>query len=372
VACLSPEPPGSYAVAGVKVDRRGLASVLVWSGRRIVLFRQGPRTWKALPVAHPGIFGAPGLTLDRRGLPAVAYTLWRAPSDTYLRLVTIGRGGRLVSTPITRNGFPASLGPPAAAPVLVGRRLHVVQGYGGTVVDWGPTGRTWEGQFLFATRSGAVSGPVGGHFARGTLHAALTLDVPQAGELNVVHLTSRTTQQSAVVFRHARFVSLTVPRTGPEVAAYDFAQLSSGIVYAGLVATPGLDVEIDGRIDGYAAIAEGSRYILLNHSPGLEFYAVPALLPVAVKLEARQEPDGTTSLTGTVAGQGRGEVVLYREAPGQRTLIGRVPLSADGAFALVDPAPQQDTAYRAVYHETTTGLPYAALLRTPCCASPLR
>ena len=82
LGCLAPEPMGSFTVAGLVVDRRGLASVLVWSYRRVVLFRQTAKAWKASTVAAGGRYGAPGLTLDSRGLPAIGYALWRPPTDS--------------------------------------------------------------------------------------------------------------------------------------------------------------------------------------------------------------------------------------------------------------------------------------------------
>jgi hypothetical protein len=194
----------------------------------------------------------------------------------------------------------------------------------------------------------------------GTLHAALTLDLPQFGESNVVAIASARGQQSDVVFPHALLAGLAVPSTGREVAANDFV----GDVFAGLVATPTLTAELDGRVDGYKAIAEGSRYILLAHPTSLEFFAVPALLPVAVRLEVT--PLG---LAGSVSGASGGEVEIYRETAASRELITRVPLSPEGAF---DAALPSGGVFRAVYREPTTGLPYAALARSSCCASPRR
>jgi hypothetical protein len=373
VACLPRDTPSPYRVADLAVDGRGRASVLVWNFLRIVLFREVGNTWKAQTVASSATvpFGFPGLTLDRRGQPAVAYTVWRPrTAATFLRLVTLGRRGRLIRTAITQKGFPASGMPPSATPVLVDGRLHVVQAYGSSAIDWRPSGKTWEGQYLFASRLGSISGPVGAVASGGTLYAALTLDVPQFGESNVVALTSARTQKSAVVFPHALFASLTVPRTGPEVAANDFVAFAGGgSVFAGLVASPGLDAELDGRIDGYAAVAEGSRYVLLAHPQGLEFFAVPALVPVTVRLEVASAPDGTILLAGSASGGTGGEIEIYRETPGTRVLISRTPRNPDGSFAVTDLAPEPETVYRAVYRDPTTGLPYAGLLRTSCCAS---
>jgi hypothetical protein len=60
-------------------------------------------------------------------------------------------------------------------------------------------------------------------------------------------------------------------------------------------------------------------------------------------------------------------VKIYRERPGEaRVHIGTVSISA-GAFSFVDSGapPDRPTLYRAVYTDPRTGIPYAALLRTP-------
>jgi hypothetical protein len=235
---------------------------------------------------------------------------------------------------------------------------------GSAAIDWGPTKKSWEGQFLFTSQFGGVVGPVAAAARSGVLHAALTLDLPQFGESNVVAIVSARGQESTVLFPHALLAGLTVPRTGREVAANDFV----GEVFAGLVATPTLTAELDGRIDGYQAISEGSRYVLLAHPTGLEFYAVPAILPVTVHLEVTTFGN-TVFLDGSVTGGSGGEVELYRETPSTREPLHHVPLGADGSFAVRESPLPSGVVYRAVYREPTTGLPYAALARSSCCAS---
>ncbi len=71
-------------------------------------------------------------------------------------------------------------------------------------------------------------------------------------------------------------------------------------------------------------------------------------------------------MTGTVTGAAAGgSVDVYREQRSARTLVATVPLAADGSFAATDPAWTSTSVYRAVYRDPVTGLPVAALLRTP-------
>jgi len=128
-------------------------------------------------------------------------------------------------------------------------------------------------------------------------------------------------------------------------------------------------VSFDGRIDGYAAIAEGSRYVLLAHPTGLEFYAVPSLLQVTLSLSAVANGDSIT-VAGAVSRTTAGNVQLYYETATRRTLAATIPIGSDGTYEATIAAPPSGTFLRAVYREPTTGLPYASLLRTSCCASP--
>jgi hypothetical protein len=357
-------PPGTSVLAGLVVDRRGRPSILAQDlqGGRLALVRLAGGRWRTTVLARTRAgtqLGPAGVALDAFGLPAVAYAVRRLDGKTYLRLTRLGRDGRFVTRAVTRGGFPSSSRAPAAVPVLVGRTVHVVEAVGSAAIDWGPTKKTWEGQYLFTSKLGSVVGPVVAAARGSTLHAALTLDLPQFGESNVVAIASARAQESTVVFPHALLAGLAVPRTGREIAANDFV----GDVFAGLVSTPTLTRELDGRIDGYAAIEEGSRYVLLAHPTSLEFYAVPALLPVAVRLEVTQ-----LGLDGSVSGASGGEVELYRETPSSRELVDRFPLGRDGTFGLHE-GPPASGVYRAVYREPTTGLPYAALARSSCCAS---
>jgi hypothetical protein len=368
-------PSGATYLAGMVIDARSRPSIVAENlqGGRLVLVRltqQGRwRVHTLAKTARGTVLGHAGIVLDAAGRPAVAYAVRRPSGETYLRLVRLGANGRFRTEAITLEGFPSSSSAPSAVPIRVGRTIHVVEGVGSTAIDWSPTKETWEGQYIFASRFGTIVGAVAAHIVEGTLHAALTLDLPQLEESYVFSLVSRTTQDSTLVFPHALLAALAVPRGGPEIAANDFVAADGGTVFSGLVGTPTVAVEVDGRIDGYAAIAEGSRYLLLAHPTGLEFFAVPSLLPVTVTLAATAN-GGSVALSGAVSGARDGEIELYHETPSQRTLALRIPIQADGTFAATEAAPPPGMFFRAVYREPTTGLPYASLLRTPCCASP--
>jgi hypothetical protein len=364
-------PIGVTHVAGMVLDRRGRPSVLAQDlgGGRLVLARltsQG--RWRAhtLVTTPAGtVVGQGGIILDASGRPAVAYAIRRPTDDTFLRLVRMDAKGRFRTQAITLEGFPESTTVPSAAPVLVGRTIHVVEAVGSSAIDWGPTKSTWEGQYIFASFLGSTVGAVAARMVQGTLHAALTVVYADSDESVVFTITSRDTQDSTVVFPHALFAALAVPRTGPEVAANDFV---SGGVYAGLIGTPTAAVEVDGRIDGYAVGRGASRYVLLAHPTGLEFYEARSLAQVTLSLSAVASGESVT-VSGAVSGTTQGNVQLYFETSERRTLAATIPIRTDGTYEATIPAPPEGTFLRAVYRDLS-GLPYASLLRTSCCASP--
>ena len=109
---------------------------LVQSGddRTIELVRRRSVGWQTIRIAKVGALfrlGWPGLALDRNGLPVVAYTRWNAPTLKSRLLVSrVDAKGRISTRRITQEGFPKSLVPPPAAPVLFGDVAHVVESYG--------------------------------------------------------------------------------------------------------------------------------------------------------------------------------------------------------------------------------------------------
>jgi hypothetical protein len=252
---------------------------------------------------------------------------------------------------------------PGAAPVLVGRRLHVVETYTDAAIDWGPkTGGGWEGQFLYASRDGTPAGRVGALASRVGLWSAwseVTSDGP-----SVLLTLSADTQTTAVAADSGIFASLLVDGGNAEVGAYDWTTLGDTFVYAGLLADAnGPFTELDGRLDGYARTPAGGRQLLLTTPAGLEWFQSPARPSIRVVATA----DGGT-VSGHVDGAaGGGAVDIYRETAAGRTLAGHAELAADGTFAFRDAAPLSPVpfVYRVVYVDPATSIPYASLLPAP-------
>src|SRR5262249_10953203 len=122
----------------------------------------------------------------------------------------------------------------------------------------------------------------------------------------------------------------------------------------GVVGAAGLD----GLVAGYAVEPGGAREVLLATDAGLDWFRSPTLPSVQLTL--------TANLTGSVQGVGAGAVTLYREsATRARTPVGTFPVAASGAFAASDPnASTPPAAYRVVWTDPATGLPYCAVLST--------
>lgn len=143
--------------------------------------------------------------------------------------------------------------------------------------------------------------------------------------------------------------ALVVTPAGPELAANRCA----GESCLGLVG----DIGLDGVVAGYAAERGGARELLLATDAGLDWLRTP--LPLAAHVSLGKD------LTGRVQGATSGAVALYREtADGSRTFVGSFPLAADGSFAASDTGATPAAAYRAVWVEPSTSIPYAALLST--------
>jgi hypothetical protein len=117
-------------------------------------------------------------------------------------------------------------------------------------------------------------------------------------------------------------------------------------------------VELDGHVDGYAAVG-ATRQLLLTTDQGLEWFSAPR---PAIHVSLAVDADGHAA--GGVEGVAGGTVSIYRDSPGApRQLVATAPIGADGSFAAQVPA--FATFYRAVYRDPTTGIPYGALLRVP-------
>ena len=355
--------PGSRAVlAGLVVDRRAGPFVLVEAedGSWLALGnRRGLRV-----VARPrkgSSLGAAGLALDTFGRPAFAYAVRRPTAETFLRLVTMDGKGRLRPRPVTKAGFPPSELAPGAVPVLVRGRLHVVETYSAGAIDWQPQAKGWVGQYLFASRLGSPAGRVGAVASGDDLWSAWT--ELSSDSISVLLTLSAASQETATVLEHGILVSLVLAGGQPELGAYDWAEIGEWRAYAGVIADQsGAVTELDGRLEGYAVAPGGDRQILLASERGLEWFDAPTRPSVRVSLAA----DGSGRLTGRVDGATAGLVEIFRESPAApRVPLASVPLSTDGTFAAQGVPAASPTLYRAVYVDPATGIPYAALLRSP-------
>ena len=360
-------------LAGLAVGPGGAYDVLVEdpSGRWLTLLTPAATAAIVKPGSKAGRLGPAGLALDANGAPVVAYAAMRGRpqpklggTPTYLRLARFA-GTRVRTTAITQRGFPQSSVLPAAAPVLVDGRIHVVETYTSAAIEWQPKARgRWIGQFLFASISGSPVGPVASVAGLGdTVWSAWTQTYPEFGETHVLLNLRGSDEVTDDLVKHGALVSLALAGGRPEVAANDWVDAGGYRDYAGLVVDAGgAAVELDGRLLGYLAIPTGGRQVLLADSSGLEWYDLTGAPDAHVSVTAT--PDGR--LSGRVDGARGGSVELYREQPGRpRTLIDTAPLGADGSFQAQDAAPHSPTLYRAVYRDPATGLPYASLTRTP-------
>jgi hypothetical protein len=104
--------------------------------------------------------------------------------------------------------------------------------------------------------------------------------------------------------------------------------------------------------------------VLLGGPEGLRWFRAARRLSARVTLEARDQ-GASVGLRGSVSGVSAGRVTLYRERPGERRqAIGRANLTG-GSFSFSDRPTARPLLYRAVWVDPASGIPYAALLRTP-------
>jgi hypothetical protein len=294
------------------------------------------------------LFGPAGLALDRQQRPVVAYAVWFPSHKTYLRLVRTDAKGKLVTTRVTRKGFPPTSTLAAAAPVVLGSgAVHVVETYLPAAIEWRPIPGDWMGQFLHITALGAPTGGIIATAVGKVVYAAWTETFPTLGPPGVVLAVHSDRARSSLALENAVLAGLALTPDGPELAANRCVPPG---VCGGLVA----DTGVDGVVAGFATGQDGTRDLLLATDAGLEWFRSPGPLDIRVTL--------TPELTGRVDGATGGSVLLYRERPGSpRTLLGSFPLAADGSFTASDPtASPVASAYRAVY--TAITIPYAALV----------
>jgi hypothetical protein len=314
---------------------RGSPIVLAQSRdlRRIVLLRRVLLGWQTIRIA-PRLpagttLGWPGLALDRRGNPVVAYVRW-APSTFASRLVLarINARGRVRAQRITVGGFPPAYLPPAAEPLLVGSRVHVIESFGwrGSVgtYEWYPQRKTWVGLGLDVSRGDWPLGPVLAARARnGLVYAAWTESMLGFGFVPVtlaVHRVGSIEVHSEFVLDRALTTALALPSSGPEIAANEWvddfrSRPRRGARRVGRVVRGADRVELGGWIAGLAAPRAGGRDVLLALPRGLSWFHSRGRLKTHVTIAA-SGGSGGVSVTGTVDGVSSGSVRIYREQPG--------------------------------------------------------
>jgi len=373
--------PSGSTVTAFAVGAAGPV-VLVESAdiRNLLLVRRRSIGWQTMRLARvvaPRVrLGWPGLALNGAGLPTVAYTRWNgATLDSRLLLARIDAKGRVATRRLTEEGFPKSLVPPPAAPVLFGGAVHVVESYGyrgvlGTL-EWFPQKRSWLGLNLDSGVGDFPVGPVlAGLSPNGVLHAAWTQSLGSFGSAPVTLAVRRKLASSAFVLDRALVTGLALPSTGAEVAANEWVGpdelglTGDDYVWAGTIVRGKSHVELDGWIAGLALAPRGGRDVLLGGRAGLRWFRVSRRPTARVTLDATDVGDGIR-LEGRVRAVASGSVTLYRERPGDpRKALGRAALSA-GAFSFTDRPATRPVLYRAVYTDRASGMPYAALLRDP-------
>ena len=385
-------PAGSRLAAFRAGSAGPVAVILGPSDRSLMVFRKAERRWvKTALVGRLEAdvsLGWPGLALDGRGLPVVAYTRWHARSQfSQLILARVGARGKARLERITAGGWPRSLTPPPAAPVVLRNgAVHVTESYGisGAVgtIEWMPRNHTWIGLYLSAGRGGFPIGPMFAVRGRGAVvYAAWTEAFP--GSLyggfpaTLARHGREITEQ--IVSERGLATGLVMTPRGPEVAANEwvsnnnvsFSFPQGDAVWAGTISGRN-GGELDGKLIGLAAVPRsGARDLLLAEAGGLSWFQAPAALPVHVRLDAEQRDDGTIALSGRVEGAHGGHVTVYRERSGtRREKVATPKLGGGGEFALVDSAPSAPTYYRAVYTDPKSGIPYARLLRQPVGGAP--
>ena len=248
-------------------------------GRRTwirLVVRSGSR-WRVLVVADAPkrtLLGVSGFALDASGRPAAAYALQEANNTTSLHLVRLAASGRLTRTRITQKGFPTSLVPPAAAPVLwPDGTIRVVESFsqrGANAILWRREGKRWWGRVLHASALGAAPLPLYAAAAADGVYVAWTIPYITFGENHLV-LSSRIDRSTSLVLHPNAFAAaLVLGPSGPEVAANEPGDSVVGFL------TGSVQTELDGRVVGYAATPTGGRQLLLARPDGLEWFELPA------------------------------------------------------------------------------------------------
>src|SRR5215210_8752260 len=298
--------------------------------RTLLLVRRHSVGWQTIRLASrlaaPYRLGWPGLAVGRRGGISVAYTRWNgATLNSRLLLARLDRKGRVRTERITLEGFPKSLVPPPAAPVLFGGRVHVIESYGyrgvlGTL-EWFPQKKTWLGLNLDSGLGDFPLGPVLAGLSRGgILHAAWTESLTYFGTAPVTLAIRGRDASSAFVLDRALVTGLALPSSGPEVAgnewvgADELGLAGDDVLWAGTIVWGRSQVELDGWLAGLAVSPLGGRDLLLGGPAGLSWFHSRGQAATRVSVET-VEGDGGTAVSGHVRAVTSGTVTLYRERP---------------------------------------------------------
>ena len=366
--------PGA-TVKAFKIGAAGPVALVQSSDDHVLmLVRKRGAAWQTVRIASAPqtmALGWPGLALDAKGFPVVAFARWNSLNlNTQLQFVRVDARGKPSSQSVTRGGFPRSMVPPSAAPVLVGGRVHVVEAYGFDTVtgafEWYPDGKTWTGLGIDVSRGEFPVGPLLAGAVQGRLYAAWSISMA-AFEATPVTLAERVTNASSeFVLDRALTSALALPPSGAEVAANQWVtadELGLGgdnVVWAGTVVSGDQAIELDGWIGGLAAAPKAGRDILMERGGNLEWYRSPSQLSTSVRIRAIPGPDGV-GIDGDVEGAAGGQVTIYRERlDGTREVAGTAQLSA-GSFSFTDKISTRPLLYRVVYTAPGTGIPYGAL-----------
>lgn len=320
-----------------------------WQTRRIATAPRG------------GVLGLGGLATTATGGHVVAYASLRPPDRS--SLVLVRQSGTRVTTKTLVAGFPRTLDPPGAAPVVLpSGRVDVVETADGETIQWyfGPQG--WTGQFLYANALGTNGGVTAAVAPpRAGVWTAWTELFSSYGESHVIVALHREQTYTAILSHHAFVVTLT-PQL--EVAADDYVSLPGNrLAYAGeVLGIAGPPLELAGDLYGYAPDGDGRQYLLLD-AGGLEWFRTAAPPPERVTISAAPDPAGirlSGRVTGAVPG---GSVELWKETPSGPVHADTLPLAPDGSDTVVDAPTGTPVVYRAIYRDPASGLPIAALDR---------
>jgi len=377
---MAPVPAGSRVMA-FAVGAKGPVTLIQNSDARATfVLRARGSGWQTIRIAG-GLastirLGWPGLALDRNGLPVIAYTRWNSVNlNTQLLLVRIDAGGRMRSQRITAEGFPKSYVPPPAAPVIVGKRVHVVEPYGyGSVVgafEWYPERNTWSGIGIDVGRGEFPLGRVlAGLGPGGTLYAAWTQTMYALDAAPVTLAERSRGATSEFILDRALTTGLALPASGAEVAANEWVEArelgldGDDTVWAGTIISRAGQLQVDGWIAGLALAPNGGRDVLLERAGAIEWFHSPRKLSTRLSIEATHSASGV-AVHGHVEGASSGKVTLYRERPGAARVVAATMQLNGGSFSFLDESTSRPFLYRAVYTDPKTGIPYAALLSRP-------